>query len=888
VGGYFTTLGGQSRNNIGRLNADGTLDPTFNPGANDEVISLAVQEDGKILVGGFFITLGGQSRIGIGRLNADGTLDSGFNPGSGGTFPYVDSLALQADGRILVGGFFTTLGGQTRNRIARLNADGTLDAGFNPGANGGVLSLALQADGKIVVGGFFTTLGGQSRNYIVRLNTDGTLDSGFNPGIDGQVYSLALQADGKIVVGGDFFTLGRQDRNYFGRLNNSGPATQSLTFDGSTLTWMRGGTSPEVWRTTFEYAPDGASWTNLGGGIRIPGGWQLNGLALPTNTAFRARGCTVGGTDDSSGWFVETFIGPLVINEQPASLTNNAGTTATFTVYAVGSGPLSYQWRKDGRNLADGGNMFGAATTSLSLGNVRRGDAGGYSVFITNAAGSVTSAVATLTVIDPAINAQPASQLKNAGDSVILSVAAAGTPLLNYQWWKDGGLLAGATQSSLTLTNLQTSNTGSYYLVVSNEWGSVTSAVALVSVNLALPDSFNPGAYYSVYSLALQADGKILVGGGITTLAGLSRTNIGRLNADGTLDASFNPGADGGVLALAVQADGKILVGGQFTTLGGQSRICIGRLNADGTLDTNFNPGGGYYVRSLAVQADGKTLVGGDFSTLGGQSRFAIGRLNADGTLDTSFNAGTGGRVKSLAVQADGKILVAGEFRTLNGQSGSGMGRLNADGTLDVNFSPGTDDAGKSLALQADGKILLGGAFTTLGGQSRTNIGRLNNARPATQSLAFDGSTLTWMRGGTSPEVWRSTFDYSPDGGNSWTGLGAGIRIPGGWQLVGLALPKYTAFRARGYTGDGASSSWFVETVLRQPLAISDILYSANGQFGFSAGGPAGQVVVIEASTDLRTWRPLQTNTLGAASVSFTDLKAALFPTRFYRLRSVP
>jgi hypothetical protein len=79
-----------------------------------------------------------------------------------------------------------------------------------------------------------------------------------------------------------------------------------------------------------------------------------------------------------------------------------------------------------------------------------------------------------------------------------------------------------------------------------------------------------------------------------------------------------------------------------------------------------------------------------------------------------------------------------------------------------------------------------------------------------------------------------------------------------------------------------------VETILRQPLAISDLLYSANGQFGFRAGGPVGQLVVIEASTDLRTWLPLQTNTLGAAPLSFSDPQAALFPTRFYRLRSGP
>src|SRR6266702_1172646 len=147
-----------------------------------------------------------------------------------------------------------------------------------------------------------------------------------------------------------------------------------------------------------------------------------------------------------------------------------------------------------------------------------------------------------------------------------------------------------------------------------------------------LPDAFNPGANNYVNALAVQADGKILVGGHFFMLGGQIRTYIGRLNADGTLDTSFNPGTDRPVLSLAVQADGKILAGGYFSTLGGQNRNYMGRLNADGTLDTSFNPSAGgrpfvnASVYSLAVQADGRILVGGGFSTLGGQSRTNIGR----------------------------------------------------------------------------------------------------------------------------------------------------------------------------------------------------------------------------------------------------------------------
>ena len=476
--------------------------------------------------------------------------------------------------------------------------------------------------------------------------------------------------------------------------------------------------------------------------------------------------------------------GPPVVLREPASRTNDAGTTVTFSVAAGGARPLSFQWRKDGLPLADGGNRAGAGTAVLTLTNLTGPDGGGYAVVVSNGFGSATSAVATLAVIDPAIAVQPVSQLGQRGQSVTFSVTAAGTAPFRYQWWKDGAALAWGTGASLTLTNLQVADAGDYWVVVSNQYGSVTSAVALLTVNGATLDSgFNPGAsggiggvnslaiqadgkilvggnfgtlggqpchclgrlnadgtldrgfdpeaagaaYFGVCSLALQTDGKILVGGGFTNLCGQPCNFLGRLNADGTVDTSFNPGADGGVQSLAVQADGKILVGGQFATLGGQRRDTIGRLNADGTLDSGFNPGTDYAVYSLAVQADGKILVGGGFGTLGGQRRNYIGRLNADGTLDSAFNAGADFWVCALAVQADGKILVGGDFTTLGGQPRDYIGRLNADGTLDSGFNPGAGGGDVwSLAVQADGRILVGGFFNTLGGQSRNYIGRLN------------------------------------------------------------------------------------------------------------------------------------------------------------------
>jgi uncharacterized delta-60 repeat protein len=991
AGGDFTTLGGQTRNRIGRLNPDGTLDATFNPGANSFVYALAFQADGKILVGGNFTALGGQPRNRIGRLNPDGTLDNIFDPGAN---DFVISLAVQADGKILVGGWFTTLGGQSRSRIGRLDSDSSLDLNFNPRAGSvfpWVNALAVQADGKILVGGSFGTLSGQTRNNIGRLTADGTLDPTFNPGAAGEIISLALQADGKILVGGNFTTLDGQLRNSIGRLDNTARAIAHLGFDGSTITWLRGATSPEVWRTSFDFSTNGLDWVNAGSGVRITGGWQLTGLDFPTNATIRARGFVSG--HGVSSWFVESSDGPVTLTSQPTSQTVNWGGTVQFSVTAAGTSPSTYQWRKDGVLLADATNAY------LLLTNVQQPNAGGYYVVVSNLFGAVTSAVATLTVREPVITAlEPPGQSANVGQSVVFEVSAAGTPPFSYQWRKYGTNLYGANGPLLILTNVQSADLGLYDVVVTSVFGSATSQVAVLTINLVTTDSFNPTASGWIHSLAVQADGKILVGGDFFELNGQPRYGLGRLTPDGTLDPTFNPGADGGVYALAVQADSrilvggdfttlsgqtrnrigrlnpggdpdttfnvgasstinslavqaddKILVGGAFTTLGGQTRNRVGRLNPDGTLDTTFNPGANDWVNSLAVaangkilvggnfttlggqtcnyigrlnadgtldptvnpladaevyclavQPDGKTLVGGAFTTLGGQARNCIGRLNPDGTLDATFNPAANDAVLSLSLQADGKILVGGDFTMLGGQVRNKIGRLNPDGTLDPSFDPGANDWVYALAVQTDGKILLGGSFTTLGGETHNSIGRLNNTEAASQNLMYNGSTLTWLRGGTSPEVWRTTFDYSIDGTN-WTSLGAVSRISNGWQRTGVSMPANARVRAQGFAVGGHGSVVVeMEVVITPPLIIAQPIAQsvASGQsVEFSVGATGtlplayqwykdGMAISGETNTSLTlfnvqnaddgVYSVVITNTIGAAISSNAVLTVIL------------
>jgi uncharacterized delta-60 repeat protein len=219
AGGLFTSVGGQPRNYIARLDATTGLADSFNPNANDAIFSIVVQADGKILAGGYFTSIGGQPRNYIARLDATTGLADSFNPTANDA---IFSIAVQADGKILAGGNFTSIGGQTRNHIARLDATTGLADSLDPNANNGVVSIAVQADGKILAGGFFdgpNSIGGQTRNRIARLDATTGLADSFNPNANNNVESIAVQADGKILAGGTFNSIGGQPRNFIARLD---------------------------------------------------------------------------------------------------------------------------------------------------------------------------------------------------------------------------------------------------------------------------------------------------------------------------------------------------------------------------------------------------------------------------------------------------------------------------------------------------------------------------------------------------------------------------------------------------------------------------------------------------------------------------------------------
>ena len=280
--------------------------------------------------------------------------------------------------------------------------------------------------------------------------------------------------------------------------------------------------------------------------------------------------------------------------------------------------------------------------------------------------------------------------------------------------------------------------------------GTLAKSIIRLNPDGSIDSSFVTGTGFVgvAATIAIQSDGKILVGGNLGSYNGTSANNIIRLNTDGSRDTSFvtGTGFNSIVEEITIQSDGKILVGGAFQGfIQGTSANRIIRLNWDGSVDTSFVTGTGFdgAVYKITVQSDGKIVVGGGFVNYNGTNAEKIIRLNSDGSRDTSFVIGTGfnGDILSVAIQTDGKILIGGGFGTYKGTGANNIIRLNSDGSIDTSFVYGSGMVGQvtSVAIQPNGKLLVGGQFDSYNGTSANKIIQLNS----------DGSVDTSFVSGT-------------------------------------------------------------------------------------------------------------------------------------------
>lgn len=654
IGGTFVAVDNVARYSVARLNTDGSLDPTLNMSnpTEDIVRDILVQPDGKIVAVGNFDYINGVVSPRIARLNSDGTLDSGFqsliafgNPPGSETF--ISSVAIQPDGRLVIVGSLLIQGGSIERKfVYRLNADGSVDPAFtSPTMNSNPWSVALQADGKIVIGGFFTTINSTSRVRIARLNGDGSLDTTFNPGTgaSSSVLSVNVMANGQIMATGNFSTINGTPRGGVALFNPEG--TLDATFAPAA------GTAGSVYGAT----PNGSGYlingtfVNLSGVERSTlGAMNADGsvdVSFSAETRLHTPVRSILVLPDG-----KMLVGGLFnqLNGEPCfgitRLNANGTRDLSFdgtAVNALNVGRLIQQ--PDGKILVIGaGIRINNGPTKLIV----RLNADGTPDLTFDQAAIAQSTQGNTAAVQP-------------DGKIVFSFYTIDTiPLGGLVRLNPNGSIDESFSSSNRqidaihiLPNGQILIAGPFSLTYVGPGGSETHA-ALMRLN---SDGTHDRTFRSalrgdhptfseVHAMHVQADGKILVGGKMYTGDGSTAFGVLRLNATGTGDGSFQGQSIAGpfyftnVNALHVTPSGKILAAGTFESFGGTIHNNIVRLLPNGLVDTTFTTGTDKSISAVTTQSNGSVLIGGTFSSVNGIARPVIARLLAEPTQRTPFD----------------------------------------------------------------------------------------------------------------------------------------------------------------------------------------------------------------------------------------------------------
>jgi len=789
IGGTFLTVAGQARPYLARLEADGSLDESFNPNINDRVYGMALQSDDKVLIGGAFSWTRADSQIqkGIGRLNADGSVDSSFIATVTGTSDVdpVTSFAIQPNGRIVIGGFFSRINGITRSRLAVLNADGSL-VNVAPNPNSTVTSIGMQADGQFITGGAFSNFASiSSYDGIAKMQSSANLDTTFTKTPLRPVRGVTLQNDGRIFLGLSRPALESTAQNLITRLENS-PASETLTTTGLTkINWLRGGSSPDVAYTTFELSTDdGITWAYIGIGTRITGGWEMNGLSLPANGLIRARGRTYSGHQNGSSGLVEQLCSlelatPHLVIEDPAGTvlpSTNASfdflderfEAKTFKVRNTGLAPLSLKslrcpsplvildtndlpgllWPGQEASFTATYRPSRPVPLSSSL-EIHSNDSSspvfsvqlsGQGALGTNA--NISNIYArsshmqpthhfTDSAINPNRNTFPITLPNNSYNLYLYLETEDLVTQINFNGttFENQGHETGLFSSPITFTG----DTLLLNLEVVALDG-VTRKTYRVTLRRAPPTVGDLDLTYASDAASHETDSALSItpDGGLVSPSA-TQPYLKKIDAAGALESAFNPEflSSNRVKGIQQLDNGDFLIFGNLSLSNGSYRTPLALLNREGQLLPDFRPVG---VTSRDVlcalrQPDGKILVGGLSFAIPGNSLGNLIRFLPDGSLDIDFRPSFNGSVQALSLDDSGHIVVGGNFTQVNGIFVNFLVRLNLDGSrhIEEHYSfVGLNGRVTLIERAASGKWLIAGEFNKVGQTSRPGLARMN------------------------------------------------------------------------------------------------------------------------------------------------------------------
>lgn len=637
IGGSFTAYNGTSSGRLIRLNTDGSHDPSFNTtiGATNGIIyKICPQTDGKIILVGSFTKYNNITVNRIARILQNGALDSSFSTGTGSSLTITNAEILDDD-KILLTGNFTAFNGIVTNKIVRLYPDGQVDGSFNTGTafNDDVNAIAVQPDGKIIVGGKFTVYNGVMANRIIRLNLDGTPDNTFISGSGlskDAIQVIKIDASGTIVVGGSFN--GFYDNTEVNRLF-------FLNQDGTLKSDFYTGSGPGSSSVLALENDAEGSWY-IGGSFSVFDGLNQGRLAKINadgehDTAYLSAG--IG--------FNNSVLKVLALENKQTmvfgSFNKFNGKTTSKMARLLENGTLdeTFNLEQSGAN-----NVIKTAVLQRDGKIVFAGNFTKYNGLICNRMARILSDGTVDTTFNLgsgfnnqvyAMAIQPDQKIIVGGNfslyndapvNRIIRLLPSGLPDVSFNI----GLGANAIIYAILLQPDGKMLVGGRFTSFN---GTLSPGLVRLNSDGSIDSGFNTGTGFdkNVYAMALQSDQKIIVGGSFLMYKGISQKRILRLNPNGDLDTTFdsdNGFSKGDVLSILIQPDDRILLGGTFSgTYKTIPSLRIIRLLKTGEWDSSFQAALNNKLHTMTFTADHKLMIGGDFNSVSGLSKHRIARL---------------------------------------------------------------------------------------------------------------------------------------------------------------------------------------------------------------------------------------------------------------------
>ncbi|MEO8072245.1 MAG: FG-GAP-like repeat-containing protein [Acidobacteriota bacterium] len=799
IAGNFNSYNRQPIGGVVRLNSDATIDTTFNSvslAAGGYPTKIVVQPDGKLIIRGVDLRPSDQTAAGkqVIRLNSDGTFDTTFDYKLGG---FVYDAAVDASGRTILSGVITD-GNSVSRRVIRLNSDGSQDITFqfDIAFSTSVPRIAAQGD-KVII-----SLESSSSSSVERLNENGTVDATFTGKIlsSHQIASVTVQPDGKILVlnSANLYRLNENggDDGGFTTINfpNYSPARQlSLSNDGKIVV-STGLSASEIRRYLSNGGVDDSFATHV-----LPEGYSCHGV--------QPDGGVIIGDASNSG--VSTNIPNYFSRLHPDGTLDTSFNAGGIGFQSINPGSIRTIAVQTNEKILIGGKFD-------MVGNSVR-----YKIARLNADSSLDTTF----------------QISTSGTNSFTQIS----DIYNITVQSDGKILVSG-YFSYSINSVIKSN-----LVRLNADGSIDSTF---NVDVLINDLFGCCAG-GKNKTAVLGDGKIIVGTSRNLAPQLPFPL--KLNADGSHDASFNPTIYAAqstffVYDLAVQPDGKIVIGGRYDN-GGTQNAFLARLNSDGSSDQTFNISqeSGRIVSALALLPNGKILFAktSPFPSL--IKRSDILSVNSDGSADDTFNAGTGAndRINTILASPSGKIFVGGRFNEFNGQKRQNLAQLKSDGSL-VSTDYLVNAEVLSLAIDGEGRLLVGGDFTII------SVGGGTNAKRTYIARLIDAEQ--------SPR--RTRFDFDGDGRAD---LGVFSGVAGIWRILD-SQNEQTVSTYFGTSGDKTAAADFDgdgKTDIAVWRPSEGIWYLLQSNAGFSAihwGAAEDKPVAADfdgdGKADIAVWRP--------------------------------